>query len=360
MPKETEGKVTDEQLTRIEKARVGIEQSDAYKRPWPEPASAYELAKAAVLALDVGLREEGADRALSLTEAIIAELTHGGVNDEIAQVATVLGALAPIGVTEKDARRLGRRLDKARDDCRARLEAAISDPRFAPTQPPASSTTLEEGEQDWQYELHMEQCAHGGTLMRIDRLVGALREINGHIGSTPENATIRCIREVIERELERGDVDEAARIRSEHAASSSEEGPRCGGSGEIRNPGAPAFDSRCPCPGCPDCSPPPGTVGEEGDEYKGLQAPWPVRLAAVRDARDRFRRERDSRLTKEQCERRIREASEAVQGALREETDLLDSEGNPMEEFDLVAAVAINAVLAAFSEHQPPEGGDGS
>lgn len=31
--------------------------------------------------------------------------------------------------------------------------------------------------------------------------------------------------------------------------------PRCGGTREIPNPGAPAFDSRCPCPGCPDCNP---------------------------------------------------------------------------------------------------------
>jgi hypothetical protein len=38
---------------------------------------------------------------------------------------------------------------------------------------------------------------------------------------------------------------------------------RCGGSGEVSNPGASAFDSRCPCPGCPDCKP----RSEEGSEY---------------------------------------------------------------------------------------------
>lgn len=44
------------------------------------------------------------------------------------------------------------------------------------------------------------------------------------------------------------------------------------------------------------------------------------------------------------------EVSSAVQDALREETDLLDSEGNPMEEFDLVAGVAIHAALATFDQ----------
>jgi hypothetical protein len=84
----------------------------------------------------------------------------------------------------------------------------------------------EEGEPDWQYEHHMEQCAHGGTLMRIDRLTDALREINGHIGAEPANATERCIREVCEREFARQDAAEAERIRMEHAATqpSGEEG----------------------------------------------------------------------------------------------------------------------------------------
>lgn len=52
-------------------------------------------------------------------EALERELSHGGIGDEIAQVSTVLGT------GHGDHTQLAKRLDKARADFRARLEAAL-------------------------------------------------------------------------------------------------------------------------------------------------------------------------------------------------------------------------------------------
>jgi hypothetical protein len=57
---------------------------------------------------------------------------------------------------------------------------------------------------------------------------------------------------------------ELVRELLEHAGKADPEVPRCGGSGEIRYPGAEALDSRRQCPGCPDCQPTPELLGEEG------------------------------------------------------------------------------------------------
>lgn len=55
-----------------------------------------------------------------LREAVQVELTHGGVADEMAQVATTLGG------RPNDLSLLGRRLDTARDAFRERMEEVLN------------------------------------------------------------------------------------------------------------------------------------------------------------------------------------------------------------------------------------------
>lgn len=74
---------------------------------------------------DVSDYEELTARVFVLEEALRTELTHGGVNDEIAQASMTLGALARVTHDEEDLQKIGQRLDKARDESRARLEAAL-------------------------------------------------------------------------------------------------------------------------------------------------------------------------------------------------------------------------------------------
>lgn len=69
------------------------------------------------------------DRIEALEEALRTELTHGGMNDEIAQVTTCLGTLTR-NLSEYDqgpAIELLKRLEKAREDSRDRLEAVLEE-----------------------------------------------------------------------------------------------------------------------------------------------------------------------------------------------------------------------------------------
>lgn len=59
------------------------------------------------------------DHAEKLREALRVELTHGGIADEVAQVATILGT------GHGDPREMGKRLDDARVAFRERAESAL-------------------------------------------------------------------------------------------------------------------------------------------------------------------------------------------------------------------------------------------
>jgi hypothetical protein len=61
------------------------------------------------------------DREEKLEEAMRTELTHGGIADEVSQVATAIGG------QPSDLRLLGRRLDTARDAFRGRMEEALGE-----------------------------------------------------------------------------------------------------------------------------------------------------------------------------------------------------------------------------------------
>lgn len=66
------------------------------------------------------------ERIEKLEEALRTELTHGGVNDEIAQVSTSLGAIASV-YKDNTLEALGQKLDEAREDSRDRLETALGE-----------------------------------------------------------------------------------------------------------------------------------------------------------------------------------------------------------------------------------------
>jgi len=56
------------------------------------------------------------------------------------------------------------------------LKALVAVASLNQTESPGNSG----GDRDWQYELHEEECAHGSTLMLVDRLAGLLRRITMH------------------------------------------------------------------------------------------------------------------------------------------------------------------------------------
>lgn len=84
---------SDVEVSAIEDGRRGIECSDGYKRPWHEPASSYELAKAAVAAAAPAIRSQERERLKGTVEEaycveeFLRKVTawEGSAEDELAE-----------------------------------------------------------------------------------------------------------------------------------------------------------------------------------------------------------------------------------------------------------------------------------
>ena len=140
---------------------------------------------------------------------------------------------------------------------------------------------------------------------------------NGSVSPEDRLRVIRAIAEVEIRGVKPEFVSPAI-IRIYEITALSEDQPeaRCGGSGEIRNPGASAFDSRCPCPGCPDCEP---------DQPEGREAALAVLLGELAEQQERLQRRATNPQVNAQEE--VLVAASQLQGALNRYRAALKSGG---------------------------------